>query len=128
MSEVIFISTAGCQATSSDHSHMRLCSESPFPAGAMFTTSSRSGNSQRWAVSASRSFGPMSGSADISSKQRSMTSRNSSADLKLPIPSVTLGERGSPLHQVLVELLLDGVADALGYLEDERAVVGGVRA
>src|SRR5215211_2695419 len=95
----------------------------------MFTTSSTSGNTNRCGVWASRSFGPMSGSVLISSNARSMTSRNSSGDSKSLLPmafAASLYERRAALHQVLVELLLDRVAHALGELEDERAVVGGV--
>ena len=42
-----------------------------------------SGNSKRWGVWASRSFGPISGSVLIISKIWSITVRNSSLDLKL---------------------------------------------
>src|SRR3954462_10606735 len=96
----------------------------------MFTTRWRSGNSQRCGVSASRSFGPMSGSLDISSKVRSITSRNSSADLN-PLTGLSLTPSGlrdcrAALDEVLVQLLLDDVAHALGQLEHERAVARGV--
>src|SRR3954464_8626330 len=95
----------------------------------MFTTWSTSGNTNRCGVSASRSFGPMSGSVLISSNARSMTSRNSSGDSKalLPIPRASLYERRAALDEVLVDGLLDRVAHALGALEHERAVLGGVR-
>src|SRR6478609_8617224 len=46
----------------------------------MFTTTSKSENSNRCGVSASRSLGPMSGSASISEKILSITSRSSLAD------------------------------------------------
>src|SRR3954452_17210421 len=46
----------------------------------MFTTRSRSGNSKRWGTSASRSFGPMSGSSLMAAKIQSMTVRNSLGD------------------------------------------------
>src|SRR3954464_4608436 len=46
----------------------------------MLTTSSKSVNSNRCGVSASRSLGPMSGSASIIEKTWSMTSRSSFAD------------------------------------------------
>src|SRR5437762_14093334 len=87
----------------------------------MFTTRSTSGNSKRCGVSASRSFGPMSGSLLRRPKVRSMTSRNSLDDLK-PIPKPTLHERRAALNEVFVDQLLDGVAHALGDLEQERAV------
>src|ERR687886_458403 len=51
----------------------------------MFTTRSRSGNSNRWGVSASRSFGPISGSVLIIVNTWSITSRNSFADLNSAI-------------------------------------------
>src|SRR5438874_13535999 len=90
----------------------------------MFTTRSTSGNSNRWGVSASRSFGPISGSVLIIVNTWSMTSRNSFAELKLT--PRTLSERVPPLHQVLVDLRLDHVAHVLGELEHERPI-GGVR-
>src|SRR3954454_21081343 len=96
----------------------------------MFTTWSTSGNTNRCGVSASRSFGPMSGSVLISWNARSMTSRNSFGDSKalLAIPlRASLYERRAALDEVLVDGLLDRVAHALGELEHERAVVGGVR-
>src|SRR3954466_6418754 len=46
----------------------------------MLTTASKSENSNRCGVSASRSLGPMSGSASISEKILSITSRSSLAD------------------------------------------------
>src|SRR5262245_24827089 len=46
----------------------------------MFTTTSKSENSNRCGVSASRSLGPISGSASISEKILSITSRSSLAD------------------------------------------------
>src|SRR5215211_8486018 len=67
---------------SSDHSQRRF--SSPVPAVTL-TTRSTSGNSNRWGVSASRSFGPISGSVLISSKVLSRTSRNSAGERKLPI-------------------------------------------
>src|SRR3954453_17370921 len=96
----------------------------------MFTTWSTSGNTNRCGVSASRSFGPMSGSVLMSSNTRSMTCRNSSGDSKalLAIPLASLYERRAALDQVLVQLLLDRVAHALGQLEHQRAVLGGVGA
>src|SRR5215204_4495712 len=97
----------------------------------MFTTSSTSGKTNRCGVCASRSFGPMSGSVDISSKARSITARNSCEDLKSLVPirfRASLYERRPALDEVLVELLLDGVADAFGQLEDQRAVLGGLGA
>src|SRR4051812_19612243 len=95
----------------------------------MFTTWSTSGNTNRWGVSASRSLGPMSGSVLISSKARSMTSRNSFGDsnalLAIPSPA-SLYERRTALDEVFVDGPLDRVAHALRQLEDERAVLGGV--
>src|SRR3954454_23860062 len=96
----------------------------------MFTTSSTSGKTNRCGVSASRSFGPMSGSVLMRSNTRSMTSRNSSGDLKalLPIPrrEPTSQECRAALDQVLVDLALDRLADPLRQLEDERAILGGL--
>src|SRR5262245_61924316 len=46
----------------------------------MFTTTSKSLNSKRCGVSASRRLGPISGSASISENTLSMTSRSSFAD------------------------------------------------
>src|SRR5947209_36114 len=51
----------------------------------MLTTISTSVNSKRCGVSASRSFGPISGSSLISVKVRSITSRNSCGDLNAVI-------------------------------------------
>src|SRR3954451_20660902 len=110
---------------SSVHSHLRQALESSSFLVTL-TTRSRSGNSKRCGVSESRSFGPMSGSVLISSNVRSMTTRNSFADLN-PIPAPTLHEGRSSLHEVVVEHVLDRVADAFGQLEDERAVLGSVR-
>src|SRR3954464_3414521 len=95
----------------------------------MLTTWSRSGKTNRCGVSASRSFGPMSGSVLMSSNARSMTSRNSFGDSKGLLPilcGASLYEGGTALHQVLVDLPLDRVADAFGQLEDQRAVLGRV--
>src|SRR3954449_1670875 len=97
----------------------------------MFTTWSTSGNTNRCGVSASRSFGPISGSVLMSWNARSMTSRNSFGDSKalLAIPlRASLYERRAALDEVLVDRLLDRVAHALGQLEHERAVLGGVGA
>src|SRR3954454_6087441 len=97
----------------------------------MFTTWSTSGNTNRCGVSASRSFGPMSGSVLMSWNARSMTSRNSFGDSKalLAIPfRASLYERRAALDEVLVDGLLDRVAHALGQLEHERAVLGRVGA
>src|SRR3954462_14424341 len=80
VSEDIAILTLGSQSTSSDHSQYRLPS-SPSSAARMLTTRSRSVNSKRWGTSASRSFGPMSGSESIIEKTASMTSTNSSSEL-----------------------------------------------
>src|SRR4051795_1146314 len=71
--------TFGAQSTSSDHSQWRLPS-SPSRAARMFTTSSKSVNSNRCGVSASRSFGPMSASRSIIANTSSMHSRSSRAD------------------------------------------------
>src|SRR3954447_13072067 len=94
----------------------------------MFTTLSTSGNTKRCGVSASRSFGPMSGSVLMSSNTRSMTSRNSVGDLNslAPMARASLYEGGTALHEVLVDRALDRVAHALGELEHQRAVLGGV--
>src|SRR3954454_5449599 len=95
----------------------------------MFTTLSTSGNTKRCGVSASRSFGPMSGSVLMSSNTRSMTSQNSLGDSNslLAIARASLYEGGTALHQVLVHRALDRVAHALGELEDQRPVLRGVR-
>src|SRR3954464_13797897 len=73
----------------------------------------------------------MSGSVLMRSNTRSMTSRNSSADLKslAPIPrrEPTSQKCGAALDQVFVDLALDGLADPLGELEHERAVLGRLR-
>src|SRR4051794_38950432 len=82
---VHLIFTSGSQATSSVHSQTRLLPSLLSSDAVMFTTRSRSGNSKRCGVSASRSFGPMSGSVLIISNTRSMTSRNSFAFFGLPI-------------------------------------------
>src|SRR4051794_19638854 len=79
VSDDIVIRTFGSQSTSSDHSQCRLPS-SPDSAARMLTTRSRSVNSKRWGTSASRSFGPMPGSASIIEKTSSMTSTNSSSE------------------------------------------------
>src|SRR3954465_11316671 len=68
--------TFGSQSTSSVHSQCRLPS-SAAAAARMLTTMSTSVNSKRCGTSASRSFGPMSGSSSIIANTRSMTSRNS---------------------------------------------------
>src|SRR3954452_5489250 len=128
MSEFISIFTSGSQPTSSVHSHTRLLPSLLSSAAVTLTTRSRSGNSKRCGVSASRSFGPMSGSVLIISNTRSMTSRNSFAFLGLPMVRGSLNERASAPHQVLVDHPLDLVAHALGHLEHERAIVGGVLA
>src|SRR5918999_1708709 len=78
VSEDIAILTLGSQSTSSDHSQWRLPS-SPSSAARMLTTRSRSVNSKRCGTSASRSFGPISGSVSIIEKTSSMTSTNSSS-------------------------------------------------
>src|SRR3954452_20654607 len=127
MSESIFISTSGSQATSSDHSQRRFCPSTTSSAKVMFTTRSRSGNSKRCGVSASRSFGPISGSVLMSPKVLSMTSRNSLEDLNA-IPRTTLHERRAAFDEVVVDQSLDRVAHSLGELEHERTVVGGLRA
>ena len=80
VSELMAIFTLGSQETSSDHSHFRLGSS--LEPARMLTTSSRSGNSNRWGVSASRRRGPISGSSLIRLNVRSITSTNSSTDLK----------------------------------------------
>src|SRR4051794_26990599 len=131
MSEFISIFTSGSQSTSSVHSQTRLFPSLLSSAAVTLTTRSRSGNSKRCGVSASRSFGPMSGSVLIISNTRSMTSRNSLAFFGLPIwrePSGLrpLNEGAASAHQVLVDHALDLVAHALRQLEDERAVVRGV--
>src|SRR6266480_1335104 len=77
-SEDIFIRTLGSQSTSSVHSQWRFPS-SPRPAR-MFTTRSKSSNSNRWGTSASRSLGPIPGSSLIIENTRSMTSRNCLGD------------------------------------------------
>ena len=56
----------------------------------MLTTSSKSGNSNRWGVSASRSCGPISGSSLISANVLSITSRNSATDLNATVASRSL--------------------------------------
>src|SRR5215211_8037477 len=89
----------------------------------LFTTSSRSGNSKRWGVSASRSFGPMSESVDMSENALSITSRNSSRERNSPMWR-TLNERRAALHEVLVDPFLDRLAHALRELEHERSIVG----
>ena len=71
--------TLGFQSTSSDHSQWRFPS-SPSRVARMLTTRSKSENSNRCGVSASRSFGPISGSASISRNTSSMTSRSSLAE------------------------------------------------
>src|SRR6478609_8545845 len=128
MSEFISIFTSGSQSTSSVHSQTRLLPSLLSSAAVMFTTRSRSGNSKRCGVSASRSFGPMSGSVLIISKTRSMTSRNSFAFLGLPIWLASLNERAASPHEVLVDHPLDLLAHLLGQLEHERAVIRGVLA
>ncbi len=92
--ESIFISTSASQSTSSVHSHRRQASLDSSSFQVMFTTLSRSGKTNRCGVWASRSLGPISGSVDISSKARSMTSRNSSGDLKSLLP---IGFWGEPI-------------------------------
>src|SRR5919204_2793599 len=96
----------------------------------MFTAMSKSGNSNRCGVRASRSFGPMSESVLMIVNTLSMTSRNSAEDLKL-IPSLlgrNLEKCRASCHQVVVHLRLDRLADLLGQLEHEAAVLGGLRA
>src|SRR3954449_2206913 len=68
--------TFGSQSTASVHSQCRLPS-SAAAAARMLTTMSTSVNSKRCGTSASRSFGPMSGSSSMIANTRSMTSRNS---------------------------------------------------
>jgi hypothetical protein len=85
MSEFISILTSGSQPTSSVHSQTRLFPSLVSSAAVMFTTRSRSGNSNRCGVSASRSFGPISGSVLIIWNTRSITSRNSLAFFGLPM-------------------------------------------
>src|SRR5437762_57084 len=91
----------------------------------MFTTRSRSGNSKRCGVSASRSFGPMSGSVLIIVNALSITSRHSPAELK-PMPEpyaeLPLHERVTALRDVLVNLALDDPPNELRELEDDGAV------
>src|SRR3954451_8243937 len=94
----------------------------------MFTARSRSGNSKRCGVCASRSFGPISESVLMIVNTLSMTSRNSADDLKLipwrkPTP---LEEGRAPRNEVVVDLRLDRLADLLGQLEHEAAVLGGL--
>ena len=81
VSELIVILTLGSQSMSSDHSQARF--GSPAPPARMLTTRSRSVNSNRCGVSASRSLGPISGSSLISANVRSMTSRNSLGEREL---------------------------------------------
>src|SRR4051812_49016151 len=78
-SEDISILTLGFQSMSSVHSQCRLPS-SPAWDARMFTTRSTSGNSNRCGTSASRSFGPISGSSLIVEKIQSMMVRNSFGD------------------------------------------------
>src|ERR1044072_8550640 len=91
VSEDMVIQTFGSQSTSSVHSQCRLPS-SPSRAARMFTTRSTSGNSNRCGTSASRSFGPMSGSSLIAEKIQSMIDRNSFGD-----------ENSAPMAQEEVE-------------------------
>src|SRR6185295_11297922 len=79
ISDDISILTFGFQSMSSVHSQCRLPS-SPDRDARMFTTRSTSGNSNRCGTSASRSFGPMSGSSLIAEKIQSMMVRNSFGD------------------------------------------------
>src|SRR5918996_1671398 len=125
------ISTSGFHATSSDHSQRRWCPSVISDAYVTFTTRSTSGNSNRCGVSASRRRGPISGSVLMISNTRSITSRNSAADRKLTSgpyrSSAGTGrsqEGRAALHEVLVDLLLDRVADPLSELEHERAIAG----
>src|SRR5829696_8406017 len=75
------IFTRGSQSTSSVHSQVRFPS-SPSRVARMFTTRSTSSNSQRIGTSASRSFGPISGSSSIIPKTRSITVLNSLGESK----------------------------------------------
>src|SRR3954465_14033964 len=108
----------------------------------MFTTRSRSGNSKRCGVSASRNLGPMSSSVLMIVNTLSMTSRNSSAEWKgvmrgnLAPAAVRPPRRGErarseerrpALDEVRVQRVLDGLAHALGQLEHEPPVVDRVR-
>src|SRR5205085_2977770 len=92
----------------------------------MFTTRSRSGNSKRCGVSASRSLGPMSESVLIIVNTLSITSLNSREELNSATSRTLMGtgapregsdENAPPLHQVLVHLALDHAADHVRDLE-----------
>src|SRR3954451_20433905 len=110
VSEDMVILTFGSQSTSSDHSQCRLPS-SPSAAARMFTTRSRSVNSKRCGTSASRSFGPISGSASIIEKTASMTSTNSFSELNSAFATDQL-----PLELLLVLVLRRRVVDEAGLV------------
>src|SRR3954471_4167582 len=80
----------------------------------MLTTRSTSGNSKRWGTSASRSFGPMSGSESIIENTSSMHSRNSFGESnEAPIAYEALfGER--PVLVPVGRLAFAGVFDVAG--------------
>src|SRR6476660_1295755 len=134
VSEDIAILTLGSQSTSSDHSQCRLPS-SPSEAARMFTTRSRSVNSKRWGTSASRSFGPMSGSSSIIEHTASMTSTNSSSELnsafatlQLPVPApLDAGDRRrgvAGLGLAGVPVFAAAVAAAVGFAAADLRAAG----
>src|SRR5829696_1728407 len=131
------IFTRGSQSTSSVHSQVRFPS-SPSRVARMFTTRSTSSNSQRIGTSASRSFGPISGSSSIIPNTRSITVLNSlgesketptaGQELELEPPDegffAVLARRdaaGLDAEERLVEDF-DAVEDDAGFAADERLV------
>src|SRR3954463_2504444 len=115
------ILTFGSQPTSSDHSQCRCPSSLP-SAARMLTTRSRSGNSNRCGTSASRSFGPMSGSSLIVVKIQSMTVRNSFGDEK----SSAMAQEEEPDPDDRDRVLR--VPEARDEVERDREVVDGFAA
>src|SRR3954452_14625116 len=107
------ILTFGSQPTSSDHSQCRCPSSLP-SAARMLTTRSTSGNSNRWGTSASRSFGPMSGSSLIVVKIQSMIVRNSFDDEN----SAPMAQEDEPDERVDEErerVVVERLRDAAGF-------------
>src|SRR3954447_26075652 len=126
--------TVDFQSTSSDHSQWRLPSSSA-RAARMFTTSSKSENSKRWGVSASRSLGPMSGSASIMAKTWSIASRSSFADsneaptaYEIPLGAGGLGSVATGLGSVAAGLSLAAAGFFVVTAAGLFAVTGRLRA
>src|SRR4051795_1188416 len=119
--------TLDFQSTSSDHSQCRLPSSSA-RAARMLTTTSKSENSKRWGVSASRSLGPMSGSASIIAKTWSIASRSSFADSNEAPTAYEVPFVAGGLGSVAAGLSLGAAGFFVGTAAGFFAVTGRLRA